>query len=91
MIVSLEVVLVLMPNQNLTKIIGKPTPKAVKCLEKELGSNLIISKCPCGVGKGYLGELQVQGPAVFLACNGANYTPPAAALQLYSTSLDNIQ
>jgi hypothetical protein len=77
MIITRESVQALMPNQTLMKIHGEPTHKAVRKLEKELGTNLIAVDCPWGLNKGHLGEL--QDAATFLAHNGAAYNPPADA------------
>ena len=44
--------MVLMPNQMLTKICGKPMHKAIHKVEKELGANLIAVGASWGQGKG---------------------------------------
>ena len=56
--ITRESLLALMPHHILTKIDGKLTHKAIKRLEKELGSNLIAVPCPWGRNKGHLGILQ---------------------------------
>lgn len=73
-LVTRESVLALMPHNTLAKIIGEPTHKSIKKLEKELGSNLIAVPCPWGRNKGHLGIL--QDAPVFTQRNGGPFTPP---------------
>ena len=79
--VTRKSVLALMPHHTLTKIDGEPTHKAIKKLEKELGSNLIAVPCPWGRGNGHLGIL--QDAAVFAQRNGGPFTPPKQAPPTY--------
>ena len=79
--ITCESVLALMPHHTLTKIDGEPTHKAIKRLEKELGSNLIAVPCPWGCNKGHLGIL--QDAAIFAQLNGGPFTPPVQAPPTY--------
>ena len=55
-----EFVLAPMQNKTLTRIDGELTQKAMKKLEKEMGTNLVNVHCPFGntKGNGHLGILQ---------------------------------
>jgi hypothetical protein len=66
-----------MPHATLTRINGEPTHKLLKILEKKLAANLMAIPCPWGHGKGHLGLL--QDPVLYLQCNSAAFTIPAAA------------
>jgi hypothetical protein len=70
-----------MPHVTLTKILGKPSHRQLKQLERKLTANLMAVPCPWGHNKGCLGLL--QDPALYLQCNGAAITIPAAALPAY--------
>ena len=50
-------------------------------LKKELGTNLIVVKCPCGAGKGHL--VLLQDLATFTIQNVGPYVPPAAPPPVY--------
>ena len=75
--VSAESIRAQMPYGTLTRVIGKPTHKHLRLLEKELASNLMAMLCPWGHGKGHLGLL--QDPVLYLQRNGADFVIPAAA------------
>jgi len=75
--VSAESIRAKMPYGTLTRIIGEPTHKHLRLLEKELASNLMAIPCPWGHGKGHLGLL--QDPVLYLQRNGAAFDIPAAA------------
>ncbi len=70
-----------MPHVTLTRILGKPSHCQLKQLERELTANLMAVPCPWGHNKSYLGLL--QDPVLYLQCNGAALTIPAAALPVY--------
>jgi hypothetical protein len=65
-----------MPHATVTRINGEPTHKLLKILEKELAANLMAIPCPWGHGKGHLSLL--QDPVLYLQCNSAAFTIPAA-------------
>jgi hypothetical protein len=70
-----------MPHVTLTRIIGKPSHRQIKQLERELTANLMAVPCPWGHNKDHLGLL--QDPVPYLQCNGAAFTIPAAAPPVY--------
>ena len=75
--VSAESIRAQMPYGMLTRVIGEPTHKHLRLLEKELASNLMAIPCPWGHGKGHLGLL--QDPVLYLQRNGAAFDIPATA------------
>jgi hypothetical protein len=68
-----------MPHVTLTQILGKQYQ--LKQLECELTTNLMAVPCPWGHNKGHLGLL--EDPVLYLQCNGAPFTIPAAAPPAY--------
>ncbi len=66
-----------MPHVTLTRINGEQTHILFKILEKELAANHMAIPCPWGHGKGHLSLL--QDLVLYLQCNGAAFTIPAAA------------
>jgi hypothetical protein len=70
-----------MPHVTLTRILGKPLHRQLKQFESKLTTNLMVVLCPWGHTKGHLGLL--QDPVLYLQCNGAAFTIPAAAPPAY--------
>ncbi len=70
--VSAESIRAQMSYGTLTRMAGKPTPKQLQILEKELATNLMAIPCPWGHGKGCHGLL--QNPVLYLQRNGASFT-----------------
>jgi hypothetical protein len=70
-----------MPHVTLTRIFGKPSHHQPKQLMCELTTNLMAVPCPWGHNKSHLGLL--QDPVLYLQCNGAAFTIPAAAPPAY--------
>jgi hypothetical protein len=79
--VSVDAIRAQMHHSTLTRINGDPTHKQLKFIEKEFAANLMAIPCPWGHGKGHLGLL--QDPILYLQCNGAAFTIPAAAPPKY--------
>jgi hypothetical protein len=75
-----------MPHITLTRILCEPSHCQFKQLERELTTNLMAVPCPWGHNKGHLGLL--QDPVLYLQCNGAAFTIPAAAPPAYPIILD---
>jgi hypothetical protein len=70
-----------MPHVTLTRILGEPSHRQLKQLERKLTANLMVVPCPWGHNKGHLGLL--QDPVLYVQRNGAAFTIPAAALPAY--------
>jgi hypothetical protein len=70
-----------MPHVTLTRIFGKPSHHQLKQLMRELTTNLMAVPCSWGHNKSHLGLL--QDPVLYLQCNGAAFTIPAAAQPAY--------
>jgi hypothetical protein len=70
-----------MPHVTLARILGKPSHCQLKQPEHEFTTNLMALPCPWGQNKGLLGLL--QDPVLYLQCNSAAFTIPAAALLAY--------
>jgi hypothetical protein len=70
-----------MPHVTLTRILGKPSHRQPKQLERKLTTNLMAVPCPWGHNKGHLGLL--QDLVLYLQCNSAAFTIPVAAPPAY--------
>jgi hypothetical protein len=79
--VSAESIKAQMPHVTLTRILGEPSHHQLKQLERKLTANLMAVPCPWGHNKGHLGLL--QDLILYLQCNGAASTIPAAAPPAY--------
>jgi hypothetical protein len=70
-----------MPHVTLTRILGKQSHCQLKQLKRKLTTNLMAVPCPWGHNKGHLGLF--QDPVLYLQCNGAAFTIPAATPPAY--------
>jgi hypothetical protein len=75
--VSAESIKAQIPHVTMTRILGKP----LKQLKHKLTTNLMAVPCPWGHNEGHLGLL--QDPVLYLQCNSAAFTIPAAAPPAY--------
>jgi hypothetical protein len=73
--VSADSIKAQMPHPMLTQILGEPIHKQEKMVIRELTASLVAVSCPWGHNKVHLRLL--QGPAIYLACNGEVFTIPA--------------
>jgi hypothetical protein len=72
--ISAEGINAQMPHPILTCVFGKPTHKQIKTVICKLSANLLAISCLWGHSKDHLGLL--QGPAIYLACNGEVFNIP---------------